>query len=68
VKHLDKGLNPSSLRLIYFSGDYLLKGFRIGVVSGMVALTVLTYINPKIYVLLLNFDLICKRKCKHKSL
>ncbi|EOA37411.1 hypothetical protein CARUB_v10011339mg [Capsella rubella] len=39
VKHLDKGLNPSSLRLIYFSGDYLLKGFRIGVVSGMVALT-----------------------------
>uniref|UniRef100_A0A1J3J386 Sulfate transporter 1.3 n=2 Tax=Noccaea caerulescens TaxID=107243 RepID=A0A1J3J386_NOCCA len=39
VKHLDKGLNPSSLSLIYFSGDYLLKGFRIGVVSGMVALT-----------------------------
>ncbi|VVA92152.1 unnamed protein product [Arabis nemorensis] len=39
VKHLDKGLNPSSLDLIYFSGDYLLKGFRIGVVSGMVALT-----------------------------
>ncbi|KAL1216262.1 Sulfate transporter 1.3 [Cardamine amara subsp. amara] len=39
VKHLDKGLNPSSLRLIYFSGEYLLKGFRIGVVSGMVALT-----------------------------
>ncbi|CAH2033592.1 unnamed protein product [Thlaspi arvense] len=39
VKHLDKGLNPSSLELIHFSGDYLLKGFRIGVVSGMVALT-----------------------------
>ncbi|XP_010498678.1 PREDICTED: sulfate transporter 1.3-like [Camelina sativa] len=39
VKHLDKGLNPSSLRLIYFSGEYLLKGCRIGVVSGMVALT-----------------------------
>ncbi|XP_010477471.1 PREDICTED: sulfate transporter 1.3 [Camelina sativa] len=39
VKHLDKGLNPSSLRLIYFSGDNLLKGCRIGVVSGMVALT-----------------------------
>ncbi|ESQ34581.1 hypothetical protein EUTSA_v10009756mg [Eutrema salsugineum] len=39
VKHIDKGLNPSSLRLIHFSGDYLLKGFRIGVVSGMVALT-----------------------------
>ncbi|CAF2046295.1 hypothetical protein BRARA_I03373 [Brassica rapa] len=39
VNHLDKGINPSSLRLIYFSGDYLAKGIRIGVVSGMVALT-----------------------------
>ncbi|KAL0695141.1 hypothetical protein Bca4012_062321 [Brassica carinata] len=39
VNHLDKGINPSSLRLIYFSGDYQVKGIRIGVVSGMIALT-----------------------------
>lgn len=39
VKHIEKGINPSSLHKIYFSGDYLSKGFRIGVVAGMVALT-----------------------------
>ncbi|XP_038717335.1 sulfate transporter 1.3-like [Tripterygium wilfordii] len=39
VKHIEKGLNPSSVDQIYFSGDYLLKGFRIGVVAGMIALT-----------------------------
>ncbi|WZY77160.1 hypothetical protein YC2023_023544 [Brassica napus] len=39
VKHLDKGINPSSFHQIYFSGHYLAKGIRIGVVAGMVALT-----------------------------
>ncbi|KAL5703904.1 Solute carrier 26 [Ranunculus cassubicifolius] len=39
VKHIQKGINPSSVSKIYFSGDYLVKGIRIGVVAGMVALT-----------------------------
>ncbi|XP_021284356.1 sulfate transporter 1.3 [Herrania umbratica] len=39
VKHIEKGINPSSVDQIYFSGDYLLKGLRIGVVAGMIALT-----------------------------
>ncbi|CAN1236221.1 Sulfate transporter 1.3 [Linum grandiflorum] len=39
VKHIEKGVNPPSINQIFFSGDYLLKGFKIGVVSGMIALT-----------------------------
>ncbi|KAL5731489.1 Solute carrier 26 [Ranunculus cassubicifolius] len=39
VKHIEKGINPSSVSKIYFSGDYLVKGIRIGIVAGMVALT-----------------------------
>ncbi|CAM8914372.1 unnamed protein product [Rhodiola kirilowii] len=39
VKHIDKGINPPSLDKIFFTGDYVLKGFKIGVVAGMVALT-----------------------------
>ncbi|KAL5703906.1 Solute carrier 26 [Ranunculus cassubicifolius] len=39
VKHIEKGINPSSVSKIYFSGDYLAKGVRIGIVAGMVALT-----------------------------
>ena len=39
VKHIDKGINPSFASQIYFSGDHLLKGFKIGVVAGMIALT-----------------------------
>ncbi|CAL1390381.1 unnamed protein product [Linum trigynum] len=39
VKHIEKGINPSSVNQIFFSGEYLLKGFRIGVVAGMIALT-----------------------------
>lgn len=39
VKNIKKGINPSSVNEIYFSGDYLLKGFRIGAVAGMVGLT-----------------------------
>lgn len=39
VRHIESGINPPSLDKIYFSGDYLLKGLRIGVVAGMIALT-----------------------------
>ncbi|GFY89155.1 sulfate transporter 1;1 [Actinidia rufa] len=39
VNHIQKGVNPSSVNQIYFTGDYLVKGFRIGVVAGMIALT-----------------------------
>lgn len=39
VKHIDQGINPPSADQIYFTGGYLAKGFRIGVVAGMVALT-----------------------------
>lgn len=40
VRHIKKGINPSSASKIFFSGNYLTAGIRIGVVSGMVALTV----------------------------
>ncbi|GFY89389.1 sulfate transporter 1;3 [Actinidia rufa] len=39
VNHITKGVNPSSVNQIYFTGNYLVKGFRIGVVAGMIALT-----------------------------
>ncbi|KAJ8762683.1 hypothetical protein K2173_011163 [Erythroxylum novogranatense] len=39
VKHIEKGINPSSVNKIYWSGPYLGKGFRIGVVAGMIGLT-----------------------------
>ncbi|XP_047328806.1 sulfate transporter 1.2-like [Impatiens glandulifera] len=39
VKHIEKGINPSSFHQIYFRGEYLIKGFRIGMVAGMIALT-----------------------------
>ncbi|XWS21543.1 hypothetical protein CRYUN_Cryun30bG0063300 [Craigia yunnanensis] len=39
VKNIEKGINPSSVNQIYFTGEYLLKGLRIGVVAGMIALT-----------------------------
>ncbi|KAK9100293.1 hypothetical protein Scep_023723 [Stephania cephalantha] len=45
VKHIDKGINPSSINQIYFHGDYLVKGVRIGVVAGMIALTEATAIG-----------------------
>ncbi|RDX72828.1 Sulfate transporter 1.3, partial [Mucuna pruriens] len=45
VRHIEKGLNPSSVKEIYFSGDYLGKGFRIGIVAGMIALTEATAIG-----------------------
>ncbi|CAI9103991.1 OLC1v1002593C1 [Oldenlandia corymbosa var. corymbosa] len=39
VRHIDKGVNPSSIHEIFFTGDYLVKGFKIGVVAGLIALT-----------------------------
>ncbi|KAG5525990.1 hypothetical protein RHGRI_032322 [Rhododendron griersonianum] len=39
VNKIKKGVNPASANQIYFTGGYLLKGFRIGVVAGMIALT-----------------------------
>ncbi|XP_027338089.1 high affinity sulfate transporter 2 [Abrus precatorius] len=39
VKHIKKGLNPSSASEIFFNGKYLGAGVRIGVISGMIALT-----------------------------
>ncbi|KAL9144118.1 hypothetical protein ABFS82_14G276500 [Erythranthe guttata] len=39
VRHIEKGINPPSVKEIYFSGEYLLKGVRIGMVAGIIALT-----------------------------
>lgn len=39
VGHIEKRINPPSLDKIYFSGENLLKGLRIGAVAGMIALT-----------------------------
>ncbi|MBA0586536.1 hypothetical protein Gorai_017274, partial [Gossypium raimondii] len=39
VKNIRKGINPPSVKEIFFSGQYAGKGFKIGVVSGMIALT-----------------------------
>ncbi|XP_071710762.1 sulfate transporter 1.3-like isoform X2 [Rutidosis leptorrhynchoides] len=39
VGDIEKRINPPSLDKIYFSGDNLLKGFKIGAVAGMIALT-----------------------------
>ncbi|KAL1536223.1 Sulfate transporter 1.3 [Salvia divinorum] len=39
VKHIEKGINPPSVSEIYFTGDYLLKGVKIGLVAGIIALT-----------------------------
>ncbi|KAL6645029.1 hypothetical protein ACP70R_016637 [Stipagrostis hirtigluma subsp. patula] len=39
VKEIKRGINPPSAGLIYFTGPYLMTGFRIGVVAGMIGLT-----------------------------
>ncbi|KZV22763.1 sulfate transporter 1 [Dorcoceras hygrometricum] len=39
VREIKQGLNPSSVHEFYFSGTYLGKGFKIGVVAGMIGLT-----------------------------
>ncbi|KAI4389432.1 hypothetical protein MLD38_001660 [Melastoma candidum] len=38
VRNIDKGINPSSLEKIYFNGPNVLKGFKVGVVAGLIAL------------------------------
>ncbi|KAL2894353.1 Sulfate transporter 1.3 [Bienertia sinuspersici] len=45
VNHIDKGLNPSSAHQLYLTGDNLLRGFKIGAVAGMIALTEATAIG-----------------------
>ncbi|KAL4556022.1 hypothetical protein LXL04_038657 [Taraxacum kok-saghyz] len=61
VRHIDKGINPSSANQIYFSGDYLAKGFKIGVISGLIALTVIllppcmSYPYTRYYIISVNF-------------
>ncbi|XP_027358595.1 sulfate transporter 1.3-like [Abrus precatorius] len=45
VRHIHKGINPSSVKELYFNGQYLGKSFRIGVVAGMIALTEATAIG-----------------------
>ncbi|CAL5329633.1 unnamed protein product [Camellia sinensis] len=39
VNHIQQGVNPPSANKIFFTGPYLVKGFRIGAVAGMIALT-----------------------------
>ncbi|XP_027357166.1 high affinity sulfate transporter 2-like [Abrus precatorius] len=39
LRHVKKGVNPTSASEIFFSGKYLGPGVRIGVVAGMIALT-----------------------------
>ncbi|XP_030539398.2 sulfate transporter 1.3-like [Rhodamnia argentea] len=39
VGKFKKGVNPSSVKEIFFTGTYLAKGFKIGVVAAMIALT-----------------------------
>jgi hypothetical protein len=43
VKHIQKGINPSSVHEIYWTGEFVLKGLKIGVVAGMIGLTVSKY-------------------------
>lgn len=49
VKHIEKGINPASVSEIYFTGDYLLKGVRIGLVAGIIALTVRHFSSEKLF-------------------
>ncbi|CAA6664443.1 unnamed protein product [Spirodela intermedia] len=39
VNKIETGINPSSAGEIYFTGSYTGKGFKIGIVAGLVALT-----------------------------
>ncbi|XP_006659385.1 sulfate transporter 1.2-like [Oryza brachyantha] len=39
VNHIKKGVNPSSVDKIYFTGPFVAKGFKIGVICGMIGLT-----------------------------
>ncbi|KAL7082469.1 hypothetical protein ACP275_14G100400 [Erythranthe tilingii] len=39
VRHIERGINPPSLDQIHFTGSYVLTGFRIGAIAGLIALT-----------------------------
>lgn len=39
VKHIKKGVNLFSADEIFFSGEYVGKGFKVGVIAGIIALT-----------------------------
>ncbi|KAL2608193.1 hypothetical protein R1flu_026766 [Riccia fluitans] len=39
VKKIAEGVNPSSFHKIYWSGEFLTKGFKVGLVAGLIALT-----------------------------
>ncbi|CAA0831039.1 Sulfate transporter 1.3 [Striga hermonthica] len=39
VNHIERGINPSSVHEIHFTGSYVGTGFRIGSVAGIIALT-----------------------------
>ncbi|CAH1450569.1 unnamed protein product [Lactuca virosa] len=39
VRHIEQGINPSSAHEIFFDGPFLAKGFKIGVIAGLIALT-----------------------------
>ena len=39
MRNIRKGINPSSVHKIYWTGSYTSKGFQIGLVAGLVALT-----------------------------
>ncbi|KAK7410550.1 hypothetical protein VNO78_01405 [Psophocarpus tetragonolobus] len=45
VRKIEKGINPSSVKEFYFTGEYLGKAFKIGIVAGMIALTEATAIG-----------------------
>lgn len=45
VRKIEKGINPSSVKELYLSGEYLGKAFKIGIVAGMIALTEATAIG-----------------------
>lgn len=57
VKHIQRGINPSSVHKIYFDGRMMLKGFKIGVIAGLIGLTV-TGLQIKLYNLNTN-TLLC---------
>ncbi|KAL0412695.1 UNVERIFIED_CONTAM: Sulfate transporter 1.3 [Sesamum radiatum] len=39
VNHIERGINPSSVHKIHFTGSYVAIGFRIGAIAGMIGLT-----------------------------
>lgn len=56
VSYVSKGINPSYVHEIYWTGDFVLKGFRIGVIASFLALTVSK--NQAQFLYSKNFNLI----------